>query len=345
MFCHSWSGTNPPPFSLFLHLFPPLRVFMVCRYQSKTNLPPSFSSRSGSSLFLAPSSLPLTLPPSFPLWLPLLPVTPSCYSLPQTITVYLPLSPLPPHHGTLLLLSTGKLILTAKPLEKRLRWKPPPCMWCSPKQLTRIDFIWHFVSKSCTRRKKMYHVMMFIHLSNRRLWQCSRNKIFTQTYMHCIQSAFRHTLTSHSYTALSPDNTDTQSRQPHTQILMYLYWKRHCNFCCISKSMRRVVAERAWGCQLSLHSSSTNVYISCSRIITELSEPFSGPRLQTAYEKTPIKQLSLEAEPNSVIWAPKKHWEGDHSGWQLIQKVGLKALRLRKKCRGLVIMLRSEELQ
>lgn len=142
---------------------------MICRYRSKTNLPPSFSSRG------APSSSPLIPPPSFPLMLLLHPLTPSCYS-PQTITVFTSPPALPPHHGTSLLLSTGH-ILTAKPLEKRLSWKPPPCMWCSsPKHLTQIDFIWHFVSKSCTRRKKMYHVIVFFHLSNGRLWQCSRNK-------------------------------------------------------------------------------------------------------------------------------------------------------------------------
>lgn len=65
--------------------------------------------------------------------------------------------------------------------------------------------------------------------------------------------------------------------------------------------------ERAQGCQLILHSSATNAYICCSHIITELSEPFSGPQLPTAYEKAPIKQLSLKVGPNSVISAPKKH--------------------------------------
>lgn len=59
--------------------------------------------------------------------------------------------------------------------------------------------------------------------------------------------------------------------------------------------------ERAPGCQLILRSAATNANICGGHIITELSEPFSGPQLPTAYEKTPIKQLSLKVGPNSVI--------------------------------------------
>lgn len=189
--------------------------------------PPSFSSRGGSGplcLFI--------LPASFPLWLPLLPLTPCRYS-PQTITVFTSLH----QHSTSLLLSTGKVILTAKPLEKKKGSGESCHHVCDvplPKHLTQIDFIWHFESKSCTRRKKMYHVIVFFHLSNRRQWQCSRNKSkgkdFSQTY---LQPSWIQTYSDVSFiywdTVMSSDNTDTL-RQLHTQILVYLYRKEAPQF-------------------------------------------------------------------------------------------------------------------
>lgn len=130
-------------------------------------------------------------------------------------------------------------------------------------------------------------------------------------------------------TVMSPDNTDPLT-QPHTH--------KYCIF--IEKALLslylgvrggKVDAERARGCQLILHSSATNAYICRSRIITELSEPFSGPQLPTAYEKTPIKQLSFKVGPNSVIWVPKKHWEGDHSCLTANSESGAKSIKAQIK--------------
>lgn len=107
MFCHSWSGTNPP-LSLFHLLF---RVFMICRYRTKTNpspplLPPPSQSSSA-----------LTLPPFFPLWLPLLPSDTLLLFTSEHNCIYLSSCSFPCH--SLPLLFTSKVILTGEPLEKK----------------------------------------------------------------------------------------------------------------------------------------------------------------------------------------------------------------------------------
>lgn len=131
-------------------------------------------------------------------------------------------------------------------------------------------------------------------------------------------------------TVMSPDNTDPLTK-PHTHTNTVFLLKRLCFLLYLGVHGGKVDAERARGCQLVLHSSASNSYICRSRIITELSEPFSGPQLPTAYEKTPIKQLSLKVGPNSVIWVPKKHWEGDHSCLTANSQSGAKSIKAQIK--------------
>lgn len=90
--------------------------------------------------------------------------------------------------------------------------------------------------------------------------------------------------------------------------------------------------ERAEVCQLIVHGSATNAHIRCGCIIMELSEPFLGSRLWTAYEKTPIKQLSLKVGARSLISAPKKQRERTHRRMTAnSESGGLKGIKARIK--------------
>lgn len=204
---------------------------MICRYRSKTNLPPATS-----TLLLFPWWLRSSLPLYTPCLLPTLAPTSSSDTVPLFTSdhncIYLP----PPAQYISLALYGQSYIDSQAFGEKKGSGESchHVCDVPLPKHLTQIDFIWHFESKSCTRRKKMYHVIVFFHLSNRRQWQCSRNKSkgkdFSQTY---LQPSWIQTYSDVSFiywdTVMSSDNTDTL-RQLHTQILVYLYRKEAPQF-------------------------------------------------------------------------------------------------------------------
>lgn len=185
MFRQSRSGTNPPSSSLFHLLFPPLRVFMICRYQSKTNLPPLNLFPWWLECFLStPHQFLRTLPPSYS-DSHFYPLTSNCYS-PQTITVF---TSLPPHHRISLLLSTGKVISTASPLEKRL----------TPESWNHVCAV--AVQYEERQRQKIFHKHT------------------------CSPAGFRHPLTTHSNADMHsrvPTYSTHALRQPHAQILVSL---------------------------------------------------------------------------------------------------------------------------
>lgn len=294
---------------------------MICRYQSKTNLPPLL-------LFLR---WPLILLPLIPTLAP----TSSSDALLLFTSDYNYIYLSPSFFPTAVLFCSERAALYWQPSlwKKRLGWKLPPCMRCSPsKHLTQIDFILHFVSPSHTRGKKMYYLIVFFHLSNRRHCKCSRGKSKDFFPRRTLSLAgFKRTLTSHSFSKI-------QSWVPRIQTHSHSHTHKHS--CIFTEKVLLQLYLRVHGgrvdkksMRLSAHSSQLcyKAYICCSHIITELSEPFSGPQLPTAYEKTPIKQLSLKVGTNSVIWAPKTHWEGDHSWLTANSESGAKSIKAQIK--------------
>lgn len=148
----------------------------------------------------------------------------------------------------------------------------------------------------------MCDVIVFFHLSNRTHSWCSKNErsYFFQTYLEPSWIQAYCTPKSHSFPEIQSCQCGPTHTTANTNTHVFLL-KGAPPQLYLGVRGGRVDMQGARGCQLILHSSTANAYICCSRIITELSEPFPGPQLPTAYEKTPIKQLSLKVGPNSVI--------------------------------------------
>lgn len=202
MFCYSWIGTNPHPFSLFYLRFPPLCVFLWSVVTGAKLISPSLSLPAAAAILLAPSSF---------LRLPLSPSDTLLLFTSDHICIYLS-----PRHSTSLLLSMDNVVLTAKPLEKRLRWKPPSCMRCpSPKKVSQIRLhptlciqTLYLTGKDAPCNSALAP------FKYRRQWVCSRNNsrskdFFPQKYSTSSLAGSRHRLTSPLKTRMTYTHRNT----------------------------------------------------------------------------------------------------------------------------------------